>query len=42
MQSSSVLLLTDTLPGMPVDVDDAPSLLKLLTALTATAERAAR
>jgi hypothetical protein len=42
MQSSPVLLLTDTLPGTPVDADDAPRLLKLLTALTAAAERAAR
>jgi hypothetical protein len=41
MQSSSVLLLTGALPGMPVDADDAPSLLELLTSLTATAERAA-
>jgi hypothetical protein len=41
MHSSPVLLLTDTLPGMPVDIDDAPRLLELLTALTAAAERAA-
>jgi hypothetical protein len=37
-----VLLLTDALPGMPVDIDDAPRLQELLTALTAAAERAAR
>ena len=42
VQSSSVLLLTGALPGMPADAGDAPSLLKLLIALTATAERAAR
>jgi hypothetical protein len=37
-----VLLLTDALPGIPVDIDDAPRLQGLLAALTATAERAAR
>jgi hypothetical protein len=37
-----VVLLTDALPGMPVDIDDAPRLQELLTALTAAAERAAR
>lgn len=36
-----VLLLTDALPGLPVDIDDAPRLPELLTALTAAAERAA-
>jgi hypothetical protein len=37
-----VLLLTDALSGIPVDIDDAPRLQELLTALTAAAERAAR
>jgi hypothetical protein len=37
-----VVLLTDALPGMPVEIDDAPRLQELLTALTAAAERAAR
>jgi hypothetical protein len=37
-----VLLLTDALPGIPIDIDDAPRLQDLLTALTAAAERAAR
>ncbi len=37
-----VVLLTDALPGMPLDIDDAPRLQELLTALTAAAERAAR
>jgi len=37
-----VVLLTDAIPGIPVDIDDAPRLQELLTALTAAAERAAR
>ena len=37
-----VLLLADAVPGLPLDIDDAPRLQELLAALTATAERAAR
>ncbi|HVB43316.1 MAG TPA: hypothetical protein VNF47_11510 [Streptosporangiaceae bacterium] len=37
-----VLLLADAIPAIPVDIDDAPRLQELLTALTAAAERAAR
>lgn len=39
---SPVVLLADALPGLPVDVKDAPQLNELLTALTAAAGRAAR
>jgi hypothetical protein len=37
---SPVVLLTDAIPGILVDIDDAPRLQKLLTALTAAAGRA--
>ena len=37
-----VVLLTDAILGIPVDIDDAPRLQELLSALTAAAERAAR
>ena len=37
-----VVLLTDAIPGIPVDIDGALRLQELLTALTAAAERAAR
>jgi hypothetical protein len=37
-----VLLLADALPGIPIDIDNAPRLQELLTALTAAADRAAR
>jgi hypothetical protein len=37
-----VILLTDALPGMPIDAGDAPRLQELLTALTAAAQRTAR
>ena len=37
-----ILLLTDALPGIPLDVSDAARLRGLLAALTAAAERAAR
>jgi hypothetical protein len=36
------VLLTDAIPGAPVDIDDAPRLRELLAALTAAAGRAAR
>ncbi|MGI8452072.1 MAG: hypothetical protein ACR2MP_33790, partial [Streptosporangiaceae bacterium] len=39
---SPVVLLAGALPGLPVDVKDAPQLTELLTALTAAAGRAAR
>ncbi|HVB41392.1 MAG TPA: hypothetical protein VNF47_01635 [Streptosporangiaceae bacterium] len=41
-QRCPVILLADALPGIPVDIDDAPRLQELLTALTAAPERAAR
>ena len=37
-----VVLLADAVPGVPVDIEDAPRLNELLTALTAAAGRAAR
>jgi hypothetical protein len=37
-----VVLLADTIPGLPVDIEDAPRLNELLTALAAAAGRAAR
>jgi len=37
-----VVLLADGIPGLPVDIEDAPRLNELLTALTAAAGRAAR
>jgi hypothetical protein len=37
-----VVLLADAIPGLPVDIEDAPRLNELLTALTAAAGRAAR
>jgi hypothetical protein len=36
------VLLADAIPGLPVDIEDAPRLNELLTALTAAAGRAAR
>jgi hypothetical protein len=36
------VLLTDALPRVPVDIDDAPRLQELLIALTEAAMRAAR
>lgn len=37
-----VVLLADAIPGLPVDIEDAPRLNELFTALTAAAGRAAR